>query len=233
MLPAADFTPARVLETLRAAPVEPASLAPYLDFNPQRYTRSRVYQHARFEMLLLCWEPGQRSAVHNHAGQECWMLVPVGCLVNQNYRVLETDVAQGDLPPGARQPVPDRPRAPLSRRPGRAGPPRRERRRRARRQPARLLAALPPLPGLLAGKRPLRRSRPALHPRLRGARRSQHGRRAVKTDDLGERMRGAGGTSTGCACCPHSVIVGWMGRNASPASPSAASRSRSTRACAT
>jgi cysteine dioxygenase len=92
---AGEFTPAGVTAELRRVRVDPASLEPYLEFDRQRYPRQLLYRHDRFELLALCWEPGQRSAIHNHAGQECWMLAPVGCLVNQNYRVLEQDEAAG------------------------------------------------------------------------------------------------------------------------------------------
>jgi len=88
------FTPERVFATLRAARVEPRSLAPYVQFDPRHYTRNLVFKHERFEMLALCWEPGQRSSVHNHDGQQCWMVVPVGRLLNQSYRVLELDEQQ-------------------------------------------------------------------------------------------------------------------------------------------
>jgi len=90
-LTADQFTPEGVFELLCRYRVQPASLEPYLRFDPRHYTRNLIYADERFEMLALCWEPGQRSPIHNHAGQQCWMLVPVGLLLNQNYRVLELD----------------------------------------------------------------------------------------------------------------------------------------------
>jgi len=90
-LPAAEFTGDRVTSLLQDVRVAPASLSPYLRFDATRYTRNLVYACDRFELLVLCWEPGQKSAIHNHAGQECWMLAPVGRLLNQNYRVVELD----------------------------------------------------------------------------------------------------------------------------------------------
>jgi cysteine dioxygenase len=93
-LPAEGFTPEGVTGLLQPVRVDPASLAPYLLFDAARYTRNLVYECSRFELLALCWEPGQKSAIHNHAGQQCWMLVPVGRLINQNYRLLELDEAR-------------------------------------------------------------------------------------------------------------------------------------------
>jgi len=44
-------------------------------FDGQHYTRNLVIRNERFEMLVLCWSRGQRSPIHNHAGQSCWMAV--------------------------------------------------------------------------------------------------------------------------------------------------------------
>jgi cysteine dioxygenase len=47
-------------------------------FDPQVYTRNLVGRNEHFEMLLLCWNVGQQSPIHNHAGQNCWMGVMEG-----------------------------------------------------------------------------------------------------------------------------------------------------------
>jgi cysteine dioxygenase len=41
-----------------------------------------------YEVLAICWEAGQASSIHNHQGQNCWMAVPMGRLMIQNYSVL-------------------------------------------------------------------------------------------------------------------------------------------------
>src|SRR5262249_58039895 len=78
------FTPDRVWAVLTSVRVDPQSLAPYVRFDRNHYTRNLVYACPKFELLALCWEPGQRSHIHNHDGQRCWMMVPVGRLLNQN-----------------------------------------------------------------------------------------------------------------------------------------------------
>jgi len=45
--------------------------------------------------MAVCWEPGQVSRVHNHAGQSCWMTVPVGKLLGQNFAISEIDETRG------------------------------------------------------------------------------------------------------------------------------------------
>ncbi len=69
------------------------SLQPYLFWNPQHYTRNLIDKTELYELLAICWEPGMRSSIHNHKGQNCWMAAPVGRLAVQNYRLISEDLA--------------------------------------------------------------------------------------------------------------------------------------------
>jgi cysteine dioxygenase len=86
-----DFHPRQVYEYIKAHPVEPQTLKPYLLFSRASYTRNLIFKNEMFELLALCWEVGQASRIHNHRDQQCWMLVPMGKLKNQNYRVVARD----------------------------------------------------------------------------------------------------------------------------------------------
>ena len=92
--PESRFTVTEVLRFLETHPVDFASLAPYLHWHGQHYTRNLIHKTPLYELLALCWEPGQRAAVHNHDGQLCWMAVPAGRLAVQNYRVVAMDAAR-------------------------------------------------------------------------------------------------------------------------------------------
>ncbi|MDA2914256.1 cysteine dioxygenase family protein [Acidobacteriia bacterium AH_259_A11_L15] len=76
---------------LKANPVKPETLKPYLFFSPANYTRNLIFKNELFELLALCWEVGQVSRIHNHRDQQCWMAVPIGKLKAQNFRVLDRD----------------------------------------------------------------------------------------------------------------------------------------------
>jgi cysteine dioxygenase len=89
-----DFESVEVpLALLRASPVEPESLKPYLFWNPKHYTRNLIDKTPLYELLAICWEVGMRSSIHNHKDQNCWMAAPLGRLTVQNYRVLEENLA--------------------------------------------------------------------------------------------------------------------------------------------
>jgi cysteine dioxygenase len=80
------------LAYLRANPVDPESLAPYLFWNPQHYTRNLLDKTDLYELLAICWEVGMGSSIHNHRDQNCWMAAPMGRLEVHNYRVIEEDL---------------------------------------------------------------------------------------------------------------------------------------------
>ena len=85
----------RILEFLQTSPVAPDTLAPYLTWDRQHYTRNLIDKTPLYELLAICWEVGQVSSVHNHRDQNCWMAVPVGRLMVGNYRVLQQDLGHG------------------------------------------------------------------------------------------------------------------------------------------
>jgi cysteine dioxygenase len=52
---------------------------------PGGYTRTCVYGDDAFEILLLNWDAGAFSALHDHGGQHCWMSVLRGQLRVDDY----------------------------------------------------------------------------------------------------------------------------------------------------
>ena len=87
----ADFQCDNVYRFLAENPVDVDSIAPYLFWSEKFYTRNLIYKDERFELMVLCWDKGQVSRVHNHADQMCWMTVPIGKLRGQNFSVVEID----------------------------------------------------------------------------------------------------------------------------------------------
>src|SRR5487761_280775 len=76
-------------------PVDPVTLEPYLFWDLQHYTRNLIDKTPVYELMAICWEIGQASSVHNHKDQNCWMAVPIGKLLVQNYRVVHQDMSAG------------------------------------------------------------------------------------------------------------------------------------------
>src|SRR5712691_6858013 len=80
---------------LQDAPVDPDSLAPYLTWDRQHYTRNLIDKTPLYELVAICWEVGQASSVHNHRDQNCWMAVPIGRLQVENFHLVHQDLQSG------------------------------------------------------------------------------------------------------------------------------------------
>ncbi len=91
----ADFTCDNVYRYLSDNPVDLDSISNYFYWSQNFYTRNLIYKDDRFEMMAICWEKGQVSRIHNHSEQKCWMTVPVGKLLGQNFSVAEIDEMNG------------------------------------------------------------------------------------------------------------------------------------------
>jgi cysteine dioxygenase len=94
--PESAFGPTEPLRRfLENMPVDADSLAPYLNWDRQHYTRNLIDRTALYELMAICWEVGQSSSVHNHRDQNCWMAVPVGRLLVENFHLVHQDLEKG------------------------------------------------------------------------------------------------------------------------------------------
>ena len=95
-LPVSAFDEIEQVRSLLAEiPVAELSLAPYLTWDRQHYTRNLIDKTDLYELVAVCWEVGQSSSVHNHRGQNCWMAAPVGKLRVENFHVEFQDIKTG------------------------------------------------------------------------------------------------------------------------------------------
>ncbi|KAG2455158.1 hypothetical protein HYH02_000976 [Chlamydomonas schloesseri] len=50
------------------------------------YLRHLLHECDDFELMLICWRPGQTSRVHNHADSHCWLAVLAGQVQETQYQ---------------------------------------------------------------------------------------------------------------------------------------------------
>jgi predicted metal-dependent enzyme (double-stranded beta helix superfamily) len=60
---------------------------PYAQFSDAGYMRHLIYRHELFEILLLCWNPMQSTALHDHPEQGCVLKVLQGTLWEEKYKI--------------------------------------------------------------------------------------------------------------------------------------------------
>ncbi len=84
----------RVLGYLQEVEVDRGSLDNFVHFRPDMYTRNLVHRDEQFEIMAVCWSPGQRTVIHSHNGQLGWMSVEQGALAAINYKWLGCNAPQ-------------------------------------------------------------------------------------------------------------------------------------------
>jgi uncharacterized NAD(P)/FAD-binding protein YdhS/predicted metal-dependent enzyme (double-stranded beta helix superfamily) len=60
-------------------------VARYVERHPDSYARRAVARRETYELLVLTWQPGQRSVAHDHAGSLCGLKVVQGTVTEQRY----------------------------------------------------------------------------------------------------------------------------------------------------
>ena len=58
----------------------------YCSWSNESYTRNCIVENERFELILLCWEQGQMTPIHDHGGEECWVKVLEGEFAETIYK---------------------------------------------------------------------------------------------------------------------------------------------------
>lgn len=51
---------------------------PYIFYNEKNYTRNLIFYSNSFELIAVCWLPGQKAEAHGHEGEKCWARVENG-----------------------------------------------------------------------------------------------------------------------------------------------------------
>jgi len=63
---------------IRSTKLSKEDLEDYSSWSEDSYTRNCIVENEKFELILLCWEPGQITPIHNHGGEECWVNIVEG-----------------------------------------------------------------------------------------------------------------------------------------------------------
>lgn len=70
----------------------------YANFSDLHYTRNLVDDNDMLEMIVLCWNPGQESRIHNHGDSDCFMVVLEGEIVEKRFAVEGSAIDAGTCP---------------------------------------------------------------------------------------------------------------------------------------
>lgn len=65
--------------------LDPSEFDSYAYWHDRAYTRNCITRSGSYELLLMCWESGQGTPIHNHGGEECWVYIIQGELMEYVY----------------------------------------------------------------------------------------------------------------------------------------------------
>jgi len=89
----------------RSVDLKALDLSGYCRFQDECYARNTVLLNDQCELVVICWQPGQMSAIHDHGSSYCLYLVVEGTMVEERYRLEgskpeptdERSFARGDI----------------------------------------------------------------------------------------------------------------------------------------
>ena len=60
-------------------------LEPYYRWNTRHYTRTCIHRNDAFELLVICYEPGQCTSIHDFNSQTAWVHPVMGEVVEERF----------------------------------------------------------------------------------------------------------------------------------------------------
>ena len=63
------ITKDKIAQYMAATTLKPEALHDYVWWRDSFYTRNLIFRDELFEVMTICWSPGQKTAIHTHNGQ--------------------------------------------------------------------------------------------------------------------------------------------------------------------
>ncbi|MBL7982345.1 MAG: cysteine dioxygenase family protein [Flavobacteriales bacterium] len=86
-----------------AIPVE--DFTPYCRWHDKHYTRNCITRTSDFELLVICYEPGQRTSIHDYSTEEAWVHPLAGAVVEERFEFMPgqplKQVSSAKMDPGS------------------------------------------------------------------------------------------------------------------------------------
>ena len=83
-------------KVIRKTQISLDELNKYATWKSNDYTRNCLARNDKFEIILLCWDIGVQTPIHDHGGKDCWVYQVQGCIDEVRYvqtgeRLLESN----------------------------------------------------------------------------------------------------------------------------------------------
>lgn len=81
------LTPDEMEALARSCDLKTLDLSGHRRFQDDCYARNTILLNDQCELVVICWQPGQMSAVHDHGSSYCLYLVVEGVMVEERFRL--------------------------------------------------------------------------------------------------------------------------------------------------
>lgn len=89
-----ESSPEEYPSILKSMDIASEEFDEYKVWKEEGYSRNCIYRSANFELVLLCWKPGDETPIHSHDGQKCWVYQVESEIVEERYDKDETGEPQ-------------------------------------------------------------------------------------------------------------------------------------------
>ncbi len=73
-------------EKLLDLEINMSTLTKFLGYTDDGYQRNVVKKTEHYELVLICWKPGQKTPIHDHKGSDCAFLILEGVSTESVYK---------------------------------------------------------------------------------------------------------------------------------------------------
>lgn len=87
-------TLAKIKKKISLIDIPVKTLEPYMNWEKGKYTRNCLYRSKTFELLLLCWDTGASTPIHDHGGEHCWVYQVAGNLKEKKFTCTNSTLSE-------------------------------------------------------------------------------------------------------------------------------------------
>lgn len=78
-------SPDELPRTMKSIAIPKEEFLEYASWLPNKYTRNCIKRTDKYEIILICWDKGAQTPIHDHNGQDCWMIQIDGLICETRY----------------------------------------------------------------------------------------------------------------------------------------------------
>ena len=90
-IPQSELTIEKVIELMEGVHIRHDEIEKCLNFSEESYARNLFYKNDRFEFLVMCWDKGQLSPIHDHDQSMSVEKIYSGKILCTNYRRIDEE----------------------------------------------------------------------------------------------------------------------------------------------